>query len=161
MSQNKSDLVYVTFIRTTPEKLWAAITQPEFARQYWGNSANISDWKAGSPWRLAHAGTPEEVRVVGEVVESTPPARLVLTWADPAAPTDISRVTYEIEAVEDLAKLTVTHGEFQDGSPMGGKVSWGWPRVLSSLKSFLETGRGLDLLGGCGHKAEPVQVKAN
>ena len=152
-----SDLVYVTFIRTTPEKVWAAITQREFAGKYWGNSANISDWKKGSPWRHVHTGTPETVRVVGEVVESTPPTRLVLTWADPAAPVDVSRVTYEIEAIEDLVKLTVTHGEFQEGSPMAGKVSWGWPRVLSSLKSFLETGKGLNVNaggGGCGSKAE-------
>jgi uncharacterized protein YndB with AHSA1/START domain len=156
MSKNKSEIVYVTFIRTTPEKLWAAITQPEFTRQYWGDGANISDWHRGTPWRHSHGVSPETVRVVGEVVESTPPTRLVLTWADPAAPADISRVTYEIEAVEDLAKLTVTHGELAAGSPMVGKVSWGWPRVLSSLKSFLETGQGINVYaggGGCGSKA--------
>ena len=156
MSQNKSELVYVTFIRTTPEKLWAAITQPEFTRQYWGNGQNISDWKTGGQWRHSHGGTPETVRVVGDVVESAPPKRLVLTWADPAAPTDVSRVSFEIESVEDMVSLTVTHGEFRDGSAMAGRVSWGWPRVLSSLKSFLETGKGLNVHaggGGCGSKA--------
>jgi uncharacterized protein YndB with AHSA1/START domain len=152
---NKSDLVYVTFIRTTPEKLWAALTQPEFTRQYWGDGANISDWKKGAPWRHIHSGTPETVRLVGEVLESVPPTRLVLSWVDPTAPSDSSRVTFEIEAVEDLAKLTVTHGEFQDGSTMAGRVSWGWPRVLSSLKSFLETGQGINVYaggGGCSQK---------
>jgi uncharacterized protein YndB with AHSA1/START domain len=74
-----------------------------------------------------------------------PNKRLVLTWADPDDLADKSRVTLEIEALEDMTCLTVTHGSFKAGSKMAGKVAWGWPRVLSSMKSFLETGNGLNI----------------
>jgi uncharacterized protein YndB with AHSA1/START domain len=89
------------------------------------------------------------VRVVGKVVESVPPKRLVLTWAEPGNESDVSRVTFEIEAVEDEVRLDVIHGDFQPGSEMVRKVSGGWPRVLSSLKSFLETGKSLKA-ANCG-----------
>ena len=143
-------LVYVTYIRTTPEKLWAAITNPEFTRQYWGGGANVSDWQPGSKWSHQFEGETPVVGVIGNVLESIPPQRLVLTWADPAEVADVSRVTFEIKTVKDMVSLTVTHGEFKAGSTMAGKVSGGWPLVLSSLKSFLETGTGLD--ARCGHK---------
>ena len=141
----KHELVYVTFIRTTPEKLWAAITTPEFSRQYWGGNANVSDWKSGSQWQHVGAGEEHAVYVAGEVVESTPPKRLVLTWADPDEPEDISRVTFEIEPIDDIVRLTVVHNDFKPGSTMIGDVSRGWPCVLSSMKSYLETGKGLDV----------------
>ena len=144
----KNELVYVTFIRTTPEKLWAAITKPEFTRQYWGGCENVSNWKQGSKWEHVGNDEPRSAWIAGEVVESTPPKRLVLTWADPDAPADVSRVTFEIEAVEDMVSLKVIHGDFATGSTMAGKVSQGWSRVLSSLKSFLETGRGLNVWAG-------------
>lgn len=139
----KPDLIYTTYIRTTPEKLWNAITNPEFTRQYWGGNENVSDWKPGSKW--AHVAGNEErtTRVIGKVVESTPPKRLVLTWAEPANEADVSRVTFIIEPVEDEVRLDIIHGDFKAGSEMVGRVSGGWPRVLSSLKSFLETGRAL------------------
>jgi uncharacterized protein YndB with AHSA1/START domain len=141
----KPELVYTTYIRTTPEKLWAAITKPEFTRQYWAGLANVSDWKEGSPWQHVTASEEPEVYVAGEVVECLPPKRLVLTWADPDDLADKSRVTFEIEAIKDMVCLTVTHGDFKADSTMAGKVSWGWPRVLSSMKSYLETGTGLDV----------------
>jgi len=139
----KPELVYTTYIRTTPEKLWNAITNPEFTRQYWGGNENVSDWKPGSKW--AHVTSDEQhvVRIVGKVVESVPPKRLVLTWADPSDVADVSRVTFQIEAVDGEVRLDVIHGEFMPGSDMVNKVSGGWPRVLSSLKSFLETGQAL------------------
>lgn len=144
---NKPELVYKTYIRSTPEKTWDAITKPEFTRQYWGGMANVSDWKQGSEWQ--HVTKENEAWITGEVVESIPPTRLVLSWADPDDLKDVSRVTYEIEPLEDMVCLTVIHDNFKDGSEMAGKVSKGWPHVLSSLKSFLETGKGLKV--GCGN----------
>ena len=139
----KPKLVYTTYIRTTPKKLWAAITKPEFTRQYWGEMTNVSDWKKGSKWE--HHNPEHEVWVTGKVVESIPAKRLVLTWADPDDLKDKSRVTFEIEKIEDMVRLTVTHDKFTTGSTMAGKVSQGWPKVLSSLKTFLETGKGLNI----------------
>ncbi|HWB07003.1 MAG TPA: SRPBCC family protein [Verrucomicrobiales bacterium] len=143
--KKRPNLVYTTFIRTTPKKLWAAITKPEFTRQYWAGIDNVSDWKRGSKWEHIGGDKEREVWITGKVLESTPPKRLVLTWADPDEPGDVSRVTFEIEAIKDQVCLTVTHGNFKADSKMAGKVSWGWPRVLSSMKSFLETGKGLNV----------------
>jgi len=141
---DKPSFVYVTYIRTTPEKLWSAITEPKFARQYWGGNSNVSDWKQGSQWK--HVSDDKEACCVGgEVVESVPPKRLVLTWADPDDAADSSRLTLEIEPVEDMVRLSVVHGDFKPGSVMKNKVSQGWPLVLSSMKSFLETGKGIDI----------------
>ena len=139
----KPKLVYTTFIRSTPKKTWDAICKPEFTRQYWGEMTNVSDWKKGSKWE--HHNPEHEVWVTGKVVESNPPKRLVLTWADPDDLKDKSRVTFEIEKFEDMVCLTVTHDKFATGSKMAGKVAWGWPRVISSLKTFLETGKGLNI----------------
>jgi uncharacterized protein YndB with AHSA1/START domain len=79
------------------------------------------------------------------VLESNPPKRLVLSWADPDKLADKSRVTFEIEAIEDMVCLKVTHDKLKAGSKMHRGVSWGWPRVLSSMKTFLETGKGLNI----------------
>jgi uncharacterized protein YndB with AHSA1/START domain len=135
--------VYTTFIRSTPKKTWDAISNPKFCRQYWGGMANVSDWKNGSNWE--HLNPDNELWITGKVVECVPAKRLVLTWADPDNLKDVSRVTFEIEPIEDQVCLTVTHDKFKAGSKMAGKVAWGWPRVLSSLKSFLETGKGLNV----------------
>jgi len=148
---SKPELVYTTYIRTTPEKLWDAITNPEFVRQYWGGNENVSDWKPGSKWMHVTGDAERAVRVVGQVVESVPGKRLVLTWADPADPDDVSRVTFELEPVDDTVRLDVIHSDFKPGSDMVNRVSGGWPRVLSSLKSFLETGRALEV-ANCGPK---------
>ena len=136
-------LVYTTYIRSTPKEVWTAITNPEFTRRYWGGMTNVSDWKKGSGWQ--HLNPEKEVWLTGKVMESVPNKRLVLTWADPDDLKDKSRVTFEIEAMEDMTCLTVTHGSFKAGSTMAGKVSGGWPRVLSSMKTFLETGKGLNI----------------
>ena len=136
-----NDFIYTTYIKSTPEKIWAALTNPEFARQYWGNE-NVSDWKKGSEWKHMDG---KEVRVTGKVLESNPPKHLVLSWADPADKADESRVTFEIEAFGEMTKLNVVHGNFNAGSEMKNKVSKGWPLVLSNLKSFLETGKAFDI----------------
>lgn len=142
----KPKLVYETFIRTTPKKLWAAITKPEFTRQYWAGVENVSDWKKGSKWEhIGGAADKREVWITGKVLESTPPKRLVLSWYDPDSVADKSRVTFEIEAIGDMVGLKVTHDKLTAGSKMLKGVSWGWPRVLSSMKSFLETGKGLTI----------------
>ena len=145
----KPKLVYTTYIRSTPKKVWDAITQPKFARQYWGGLALVSDWKKGSTWDMATADETPEIYTTGKVLEATPPKRLVMSWIDPENRKDVSRVTYEIATVKDAVCLTMTHDRFKAGSTMPGRVNGGWPRVLSSLKSFLETGKGL-AAANCG-----------
>lgn len=136
------EFVYTTYIRTTPEKVWQAITTPEFTRQYWSNE-NISDWKQGSEWKHVDATT-KQARVIGKVLESNPPKRLVTSWASPSDLSDESQVAYDISVVGDLVRLDVVHTKLSEG--MGKAVSGGWPLVLSSLKSFLETGKAIDII---------------
>lgn len=147
MTRETTSFVYVTYIAATPEKVFEAITRPELARRYWGHE-NVSDWKPGSKWQHVRANDERTVQLVGEVVENAPPNRLVITWANASQASDpdsYSRVTFEIDEYEDMARLTVTHDELEAGSGMAQGISKGWPIVLSSLKSFLETGRGLDV----------------
>lgn len=137
--------VYVTYIRTTPQKLWDALTQPEFTRQYWANTAQESDWKPGSSWKIM---IPDgRVGDSGEIVESDPPRRLVLTWRnefnDEMRAEGHSRLTYELEPVGESVKLTLTHEHDKDPSKLIDAVSTGWPHILASLKSLLETGESL------------------
>ena len=143
MSDEK--FVYVIYIAATPEKVWKALLDGEMTRRYWGRE-NVSDWKPGSKWEHRRFDDARTVDLVGLVVECDPPRRLVLTWAEVADAADKSRhtrVAIDVEKVEDMVRLTVTHDEFKPGTDMLRKISNGWPRVLSSLKSFLETGRPL------------------
>lgn len=147
MAKETISFVYVTYILSTPEKVFEAITKPEVARRYWGHE-NVSDWKAGSTWEHVRANEERTVELIGKVVEVSPPSRLVITWANAsqaADPASHSRVTFEIAEYENMVRLTVTHDELEAGSGMAKGISKGWPVVLSSLKSFLETGRGLDV----------------
>ena len=147
MSKEKTSFVYVTYIRSTPEKVFEAITKPEIARHYWGHE-NVSDWKPGSSWEHVRANEQRAVQVVGKVVESTPPVRLVITWASPSQaddPDSYSRVCFDVAEYEDMVRLTVTHDELEAGSGMAKGIQQGWPIVLSSLKSLLETGEGIDV----------------
>ena len=137
--------VYVTYIATTPERAWEALVDGKLTRQYWGHE-NVSDWKKGSQWQHVADDGKGTVKLVGEVLESLPPRRLVMTWGDPADAADKtkhSRVAIDIGAVGDMVRLTITHDELEAASDMLRGITDGWPRVLSSLKSFLETGKPL------------------
>jgi uncharacterized protein YndB with AHSA1/START domain len=143
---SKPTFVYVTYIGSRPEKVWQALTDGEFTKQYWGNRRNASDWKVGSSWRHEDFDDASLVDIVGTVVESSPPRRLVISWAfpkDAGNPQKTSRVAFDIETYGDAVRLTVTHSELEPDSPMLLGVSKGWPLVLSSLKSLLETGEPL------------------
>ena len=143
----KPEFVYVTYIATTPEKLWQALLDGEITRQYWGYR-NVSDsWKVGSTWRHERAHDDSGmVALVGKVVEFSPPRRLVLTWsvpADAANESRHSRVTFDIEPLSDTVRLTITHDQLEPGSEMERSIAEGWPKVLSNLKTLLETGHTL------------------
>ena len=145
---DKPEFVYVTYVSTTPEKLWNAIIDPKMTAKYWQHD-NLSDWKPGSKWEHRTSDGDRALRLVGKVVEVTPPRCLVLTWADPADEARAekhSRVTFEIEPVGDLVRLTVTHDRLEPGSEMLEGITKGWPKVLSSLKTLLEVGRPLPKL---------------
>src|ERR1700679_2045343 len=139
----ESEFVYVTYIKTTPDKLWNAITNPEFTKQYWFGTHCESGWKAGSPWKMISADG--KVTDAGEIVESDPPKRLVIKWQNEWKPElkaeGYSPCTFEIEPVGNATKLTVTHGIDKTPSKLIEAVSGGWPRILSNLKSILETGQ--------------------
>jgi len=143
---DKPKFVYVTYIRTTPEKLWRALVDPEFTRQYWCDTVQECEWKVGAAWGIVIPGG----RVInsGQVLEIDPPRKLVLTWRkelDPEMRAEgHSRMTYEIEQLPHSVKLTVTHESDMPGSKLIQAVSQGWPLVLASLKSLLETGSSLE-----------------
>ncbi len=152
MTTPKPSFVYVSYIATTPEKVWRALVDTDVARQYWvGGSGparvNVSDWKVGSTWEHQRADETKAVDVVGKVLESAPPKRLVMTWARPKEADDESkhsRVTFEIEPQEGgLVRLTVIHDGLEADPQMLASISGGWPRVLSNLKTLLETGKPL------------------
>ena len=145
---DKPQFVYVTYISTSPEKVWTALTDPKATTKYWQH-VNLSDWKPGSTWEHRAEDKNGALRLVGKVVESSPPRRLVLTWAFPAdegRQEKHTRVTFEIEPIGDIVRLTVTHDRLEPDSEMLTGITAGWPKVLSSLKSFLEVGRPLPKL---------------
>ena len=144
----KSQFVYVTYISTSPKKLWNALIDPKITAKYWQH-VNVSDWQAGSKWEHRGADKERTLKLVGKVIESCPPRRLVLTWAfpaDEAREEKQSRVTFEIEPIGNVVRLTVTHNRLEPGSEMLQGITEGWPKVLSSLKSLMEVGRPLPKL---------------
>jgi uncharacterized protein YndB with AHSA1/START domain len=143
----KATFVYEIYIAAPAETIWKALLDGEFTRQYWGHD-NVSDWQPGSTWEHRRDDAAHTVDLLGEVLEAQAPRRLVITWAEPKDRTRKdrhSRVTFEIEPIaEKMVRLTITHDELEPGSEMERSVSRGWPRVLSSLKSLLETGKPLN-----------------
>jgi len=142
----KPRFVYVTYVRTTPERLWQALIEPEFTRQYWAGTWQESEWKVGAAWRIM---IPDgRVADSGEIIEIDAPRRLVLTWRNEFRPElhaeGYSRLSYVIEQQGDMVKLTVTHEIDRPESKFIEAVSSGWPAILSSLKSLLETGESLE-----------------
>ncbi|WP_199730697.1 SRPBCC family protein [Amycolatopsis panacis] len=144
MSQ-KPSFVYVTYIDSTPERVWEALTDPEITAQYWAHR-NESDWQPGSRWAHVRSDGSRVTDVTGEVVEAVPPRRLVTTWYDPNGPEDQepSRAAFDIQSYEGIVRLTVTHTDLAD-ERAHRDVSGGWAAVLSNLKSLLETGKPLPM----------------
>jgi uncharacterized protein YndB with AHSA1/START domain/DNA-binding transcriptional ArsR family regulator len=131
---DKPSFVYVTYIQSTPERVWDALTDPDLTARYWGHS-NVSDWRAGSRWEHVRTDGSGVSDGGGEVVVADRPRALVLTWGT-------SKVTFDIEPYGDIVRLTVSHGDLADDAEREGAAA-GWAAVLSNLKSLLETGHPL------------------
>jgi uncharacterized protein YndB with AHSA1/START domain len=138
----RSTFVYVTYIRTTQEELWSALTDAEFMKQYWFGTHCESEWTAGSPWKMvAPDGHTSDA---GEIIEADPPQRLVIRWSHEHKPElkaeGESRCTMELEPIGPAVKLSITHTIEREPSRLIEAVGGGWPKIMSNLKSLLETG---------------------
>ena len=145
MSSN-STYMYETYIRAPAERVWQALTSAEFTCQYFHATHVESTWEPGAPVRYKY--TPDgEVAVEGEVLEAQPPNKLAITWHvlynEDAARETPSRVTFEIETLDQQTRLRIVHDRFAEGSVVLPEISEGWPWIVSSLKSLLETGEAL------------------
>jgi uncharacterized protein YndB with AHSA1/START domain/DNA-binding transcriptional ArsR family regulator len=143
MTTPKPSFVYVTYIRSTPERVWQALTDANLTANYWGHS-NVSDWQAGSSWEHRRTDGSGIADVVGTVLEAAPPTRLVITFEEPAtrSPDRATTVTFLIEGYHDIVRLTVQHVDLPDDDNFAAAAA-GWPAVLANLKSLLETGHPL------------------
>ena len=142
--QAKPKFVYVTYIASTAEKVWQALTDPALTPQYWFGFRVAANGRAGEYMTAIDPDGKEVHRDV--ILASEPPRRLSYAWRplyDEFKHERPSRVTIDITPVRDHVRLTVTHDDFDDGSAVFEKITEGWPSVLSSLKSYLETGRAL------------------
>ncbi len=139
-----TDFRYVMYIAAAPEQVWDALTRPELTRQFWQHE-NVSDWKLGSVWEHREPnGGP--AKMTGLVIKHEPPRHLLLTWADPRDAANLgahSRVMIDLDPIANITRLTLLHDQLVPSSSMSRDIEEGWPRVLSSLKSFLETGHAL------------------
>ncbi len=139
----KSSFAYVTYIRTTPEELWAALTTSEFMKKYWFGVSFETDWTVGSPWKMIYPDG--RITDSGEILEFDRPRRIVLKWQHEMRPElkaeGYARCAIELEPQEGAVKLTISHTIERADSKLIQAVSGGWPKILSNLKSLLETGR--------------------
>ena len=144
MTANKPVFVYVTYIASTPDKVFKALTDTDATAKYWFGHAVASDWKVGSPVKFHREG---KLTLSGQVLENDPPRRLSYTFKpmhdELYSGETPSRVVFDLEQQRDQVKLTVTHDDFAPDTKVFGSISNGWPLVLSSLKSYLETTRVL------------------
>jgi uncharacterized protein YndB with AHSA1/START domain/DNA-binding transcriptional ArsR family regulator len=147
--------VFEIYIKTTPERLWQAITDPEIRAKYNFGARQVSDWKAGSRYQMIHAGAGGPLGE-GEILEIDPPRRLVQSmvalWSDDVKAEGTSRITWEIEPVRDSCRLVVTHDQLRDGA--NDELYGGWPMILSGLKTWLETGELLTTPGSLMYATE-------
>ena len=138
----RSTFVYVIYIRTTPERLWSALTDAEFIKQYWFGMHCESQWTPGSPWKMVSGDG--QITDAGEILESDPPRRLVIRWLHQSKPEltaeGESRCTLELEPSGTAVKLSITHSIEREPSKLIAAVSGGWPKIISNLKSLLESG---------------------
>ena len=138
----RSTFVYVSYIRTTPEKLWSALTDVEFMKKYWFGMHCESQWTAGSSWKMVSGDG--QITDAGEIVEAEPPRRLVIRWQHQNKPElkaeGASRCSMELEPSGPVVKLSITHTIELEPSRFIEAVSGGWPKIISNLKSLLETG---------------------
>jgi uncharacterized protein YndB with AHSA1/START domain len=138
----RSTFVYVTYIRTTPEKLWAALTDVETMKSYWFGMHCESEFQIGSPWRLVFPDG--RVADQGEILDCQPQKRLLIKWRHHLRPEltaeGFSTCAITLEPANGAVKLTVLHLIDREGSKLIEAVSGGWPQILSNLKSLLETG---------------------
>jgi uncharacterized protein YndB with AHSA1/START domain len=145
--EKQMEKVYEIYIRTTPERLWEAITDPDIRKKYNFGAGAFSDWKVGSPYQMGADG--ERLLGEGEILEVDPPHKLVHTmtalWGDDVKAEGASRVTWEITQIEDSCSLRVTHDQLRDGA--NDQLFGGWPMILSGLKTWLETGELLTTPG--------------
>ena len=145
---NKARFIYETYISAPPEKVWNALTDPRMTEKYWQH-VNISDWKPGSRWEHRRCDAKKTLDLVGKVIDCAPPKRLVLSWADPSDELQEekhSTLTILVEPFRGVTRLRVSHDALEPGSEMLEGISDGWPKVLSSLKSLLETKWALPVL---------------
>ena len=139
----KSIFVYVTYIRSTPEKLWSALTEDsEFMKQYWFGVHCESRWTAGSPWKML--GPEGQTFDAGEILEAEPAKRLGIRWQNQIKPElraeGDSRCEIELVPMGPVVKLSITHMIERESSKLIEAVSGGWPKIMSNLKSLIETG---------------------
>jgi uncharacterized protein YndB with AHSA1/START domain len=144
----RSSFIYVSYIFAAPEKVFKALTDPKATRKYWQHE-NVSDWKPGSRWEHRGTGKDKSLDLIGKVIEYLPSRRLVISWAfpqDEAREDKHSRVTIDVTLHHDVTRLMLTHEGLEPGSDMEKGIIEGWPMVLSSLKSLMETGHALPVL---------------